>query len=99
VDEVDGDDAAGLGGEELPPGWASAAGRGADPGVMQDLPDRQLYLSQPGSSPPRRIGLDLSVPMFAPCLLGCPGTGRQHPASAARRGCGRPDRMAAPGRC
>src|ERR1700758_5192520 len=26
-------------------------------------------------------GLDLTVPMFAPCLLGCPGTPRQHAAS------------------
>jgi hypothetical protein len=44
-------------------------------------------------------GLDLSSPMFAPCLLGCPGTPRHHSVSAARRGCGRPDKMAAPGTC
>jgi hypothetical protein len=40
VDEVDSDDAAGLGGQELLPGRARAAVRGIDPGVMQDLPDR-----------------------------------------------------------
>jgi hypothetical protein len=40
VDEVDGEDAAGLGGQELLPGRARAAGCGADPGVMHDLPDR-----------------------------------------------------------
>ncbi len=45
------------------------------------------------------IGLDLCTPMFAPCLLGCPGTPRYHSVSAARRGCGRPDRLAAPGTC
>jgi hypothetical protein len=30
-------------------------------------------------------GLDLSVPMFAPCLLGCPGTGRQDPVLMSLR--------------
>ncbi len=40
VDEIGGDDAAGLRGEELLPGRAGAAGRRADPGVVQDLPDR-----------------------------------------------------------
>ena len=35
-------------------------------------------------------GLDLSAPMFAPCLLGCPGTGRQNPVLMSLRlaGCG-----------
>ena len=40
MDEVDGDDAAGLGGQELLPGRACAARRGTDPRVMQDLPHR-----------------------------------------------------------
>ena len=40
VDEVGGDDAAGLGGQELLPGRAGAAGRGTDPRGVQDLPDR-----------------------------------------------------------
>jgi len=40
VDEVDGDDAAGLGGQKLLPGRAGAARRGIDPGVMQDLSHR-----------------------------------------------------------
>ena len=40
VDEIGGDNAAGLRDQELLPGRASAAGRGADPGVVQDLPDR-----------------------------------------------------------
>jgi hypothetical protein len=39
MDEVGGDDAAGLGGQELLPGRAGG-GRGADTGVMHDLPDR-----------------------------------------------------------
>jgi hypothetical protein len=41
VDEVDGDDAAGLSGQELLPGRAGAAGRGIDSGIVQDLPDRE----------------------------------------------------------
>jgi hypothetical protein len=32
---------------------------------------------------PRHDGLDQCASMFAPCLLGCPGTPRQHPVSAA----------------
>jgi len=44
-------------------------------------------------------GLDQYASMFAPCLLGCPGTPRQHLASAPRRGFRRPDKMAAPGTC
>jgi hypothetical protein len=43
-----------------------------------------------------RSGLDLSASMFAPWLLGCPGTPRQHPVSAARGGYRRTDEMAAP---
>jgi len=50
-------------------------------------------------SDPSHGGLDLRPAMFAPCLLGCPGTRRHHPASTGRRGCGRLDRMAAPGTC
>ena len=63
VDEVDGEDAAGLRGKELLPGRAGAAGRGIDPGVVQDLPHRgggdrvaepdQLALHPP--VPPRGI--------------------------------------------
>jgi hypothetical protein len=40
VDEVGRDDAAGLRGQELSPSRPLTAGRGADPRVMQDLPDR-----------------------------------------------------------
>ena len=40
MDEVDREDAAGLGDQEMPPGRASPPRRGIDPGVMQDLPDR-----------------------------------------------------------
>jgi NADPH-dependent 2,4-dienoyl-CoA reductase/sulfur reductase-like enzyme len=40
VDEVDGDYAAGLCGEELFPGRARAARGRVDPGIMQDLPHR-----------------------------------------------------------
>ncbi len=44
-----------------------------------------------------RIGLDLSVSMLAPCLLGCSGTPREHALSAARRGCELLHMMAGPG--
>ena len=40
VHEVDGEDAAGLRGQELLPGRAGAAWCGIDAGVVQDLPDR-----------------------------------------------------------
>jgi hypothetical protein len=40
VEEAGREDAVGLCGQELFPGWACAAGRGIDPGVVQDLPDR-----------------------------------------------------------
>jgi hypothetical protein len=39
--EIYREDAAGLRGEELLPGRARTAGCGADPGVVQDLPDRR----------------------------------------------------------
>jgi len=42
-------------------------------------------------------GLDPMPAYVAPWLLGCPGTRRQHPVSAARVGFRRPDKMAAPG--
>jgi hypothetical protein len=41
LDEIDCDDAAGLGGQELLPGRTRAAGRWVDPGGMQDLPHRR----------------------------------------------------------
>jgi hypothetical protein len=41
VDEVGREDATDLGGQELLPCRTRAAGRGVDPGVMQDLPDRR----------------------------------------------------------
>ena len=40
VDEVGGEEAAGLRGQELPPGRAGTAWRGIDPGIVQDLPHR-----------------------------------------------------------
>jgi hypothetical protein len=40
VDEVGRKNAAGLHGQELLPGWTRAAGRWADPGIMQDPPHR-----------------------------------------------------------
>jgi hypothetical protein len=40
VDEPSGEDAAILGGQELPPGRADTAGSGIDPSVVQDLPYR-----------------------------------------------------------
>jgi hypothetical protein len=41
VKEIDGEDAAGLRGEELLPGRPCTAGCWADPGVVEDLPDRR----------------------------------------------------------
>ena len=63
VDEVDGDDAAGLGGKELLPGRAGPAGRGTDPGVVQDLPDRGRRdpVAEPDEFP-----LDVAV---SPCVV------------------------------
>ena len=40
MDEIDREDTASLRGQELLPGRAAAAGRGIDPGIMQDLPHR-----------------------------------------------------------
>jgi hypothetical protein len=40
VDEAGGEDAAGLRGQELPPGGAGPAGRWVDPRVLQDVPPR-----------------------------------------------------------
>lgn len=40
VQEVGGGDAVGLGGQELPPGWAGALRGGFDVGGVEDLPDR-----------------------------------------------------------
>ena len=40
VGEVDGEDGVGLRGEELAPGRACPSGRGIEPGVLQDRPDR-----------------------------------------------------------
>jgi len=44
-------------------------------------------------------GLDLCPPMLLHGCSDAPGTPRQHPVSAARRGFRRPDKMAAPGTC
>jgi hypothetical protein len=38
----------------------------------------QLYLYGHGSGAYGHNGLDQCISMFAPCLLGCPGTGRQN---------------------
>ena len=52
-----------------------------------------------GLSPPRlrRPRPWWSRPVHTRCLLGCPGTPRQHAVSAARRGYGRPHRTAGSG--
>ncbi len=62
VDEVDGEDAARLGGQELPPGRAGAAGRGADPGAMKDLPDLEAASGWPSLT-------------SSPCTRRCPHAG------------------------
>ena len=57
------------------------------------------HYCQAGRAGSGHAGLDLSPSMFAPWLLGCPGTPRQHPVPAVRRGFRRTDNMAAPGTC
>ncbi len=62
LDEAGCKDATGLGGQELLSGRAGAAGRGVDPGVMQDLPhgggsDRVAKLDG--------LALDAPVPVHA----------------------------------
>jgi hypothetical protein len=49
------------------------------------IPLRTAVMTSPRHGPGTlgHGGLDLYAPMFAPCLLGCPGTPRQHPVSAA----------------
>jgi hypothetical protein len=53
VDEIGGEDAAGLDGQELLPRRAGAAGCGADPGIVQDLPTAEAATGRPSleSSP------------------------------------------------
>jgi hypothetical protein len=60
--------------------------------------NRAKCLSSHGPGTLGHSGLDLSSPMFAPCLLGCPGTPRHHPVSAAGRRCGQLNRMQLPAR-
>src|SRR5271165_1279499 len=40
--------------------------------------DDARSLSRPCPDALRPSGLDLCAPVFAPCLLGCPGTPREH---------------------
>ncbi|MFC0112178.1 hypothetical protein [Kibdelosporangium aridum] len=58
VEEVAGDHAGGLRGEELAPGWAAAARAGVDAGRMQDLPDGR---GGDGVSEPGQFTLDAAV--------------------------------------
>jgi hypothetical protein len=62
VDEVDRQDAAGLGSQELLPGRARAAGRGIDPGRVQNLPHR-------GSSDPVTEPDEFALRADAPCRI------------------------------
>ena len=76
----------GDGGQELLPGRARAAGRGADPGIVQDLPDRggsdrvaepdQLALHPP--VPPRGIICPMRIMSLriAAAVAGRPGRRR-----------------------
>ena len=60
---------------------AAAAPSGARVYTFADDPS-----TSPGRTrPARRTGLDLYPPTFAPCLLGCPGTGRQNPVLTSLR--------------
>jgi hypothetical protein len=58
VHEVGGHHAAGLRGQELLPGRPGAAGRRADPGVVQDLPDRGR---RDQMAEPYQLALDAAV--------------------------------------
>jgi len=81
VDEVGGEDAAGLGCQELLSARAGAAGRGIDPGVAQDLPDRRC---RDWVAEPDQLALHPAVP---PSGVLCRDTDHE----LADRGCrGRP---------
>ena len=56
------EDAAGLGGQELVPGRATAAGRGINPGVMQNLPTVEAAIGWPNLT-------------SSPCTRRCPHAG------------------------
>jgi hypothetical protein len=68
-------------------------------GTWHDAPHRAPIPFRPIPETLDHSGLDLCAPAFAPCLLGCPGTVRHRPVSAARRGFWRSDRMTAHGTC
>ena len=61
------------------------------PGTYTNTSDRPPLVGRLPRGP-RHSGLDLWPPMVAPWLLGCPGTRRQHPVSAARPGFRRTDK-------
>jgi hypothetical protein len=63
-------------------GRGSQASRCAVPGAYTFAADAH-GLSRLRLRRPRHDGIDQCASMFAPCLLGCPGTPRQHPVSAA----------------
>jgi hypothetical protein len=83
VDEVGGNDAAGLRGQELLPRRAGAAGRGADPGIVQDLPHRggcdrvaepdQLALHPPVPHAGFSIAMRITSFLIAAAVDGRPG--------------------------
>jgi hypothetical protein len=58
VEEIDGDDGVSLGGQELSPGWAAAAGCRVDAGVVEDFPDRG---SPDGVAEPGQFAVDSAV--------------------------------------
>ena len=67
MDEIGRQNAAGLRGQKLPPGRARPAGRGIDPGIMQDLPhrggrDRMAELYELALHPPMpQAGLSMAM--------------------------------------
>jgi hypothetical protein len=65
VDEADCGDAANPGGQELLPGRADTAGRGIDPGAVQDLPHRGGRDRVAG---PDRLALHPPVPHAGFCV-------------------------------
>jgi hypothetical protein len=86
VHEIGREDAAGLGGQEVLPGRAAAAGRRIDPGVVQDLPDRGGgdLVAEPDElashAPVPHVGLSVAMRMtsfrIAAAVGGCPGRRR-----------------------
>jgi hypothetical protein len=79
------------------PVWREIADRNHPEAVSGQTLDRRERFSPAEIHDHFRSGLDLPVPMFAPCLLGCPGTPRQEPVRTGTAAVRRPVQTARPG--